>query len=283
MPAPEPGRSSNSSRIAFTDGLSFRQARMALLVALLLGLVVTAAQITTSYFNTRANIDSGVRAIMESNISAASHITLNIDTVLAAELARGMLKYPSISEVKLVDSFGDVIGIATENDSQLQRSEIVDWLFGHADPISIDLYNPYSEHIDVKELGQLIIQVDNTSGGTLFLQTAVITLVAVVLLTLLLATILMAMFYSQVTKPLTNIALALDKIDPEASDNVAIPTPKRHIRDEIGRLIGSYNQQLRATGEHLQKRKSAEFELKFYMGELENKVDERTTEAVEAR
>lgn len=269
--------------IAFADGLSFKQARQALAVALLLSLFVAGMQITSNFLDTRRDIDAGIRAIMESNTSAASHITLNIDTVLAAELARGMLKYPGITEVKLTDSFGDIIGRASDVGHTQAQSPLLIWLFGPPKAVVVDLYNPYTNKIDIKELGQLIVIVDSSSTGQAFLHSAIITLIGVVLVTLLLASILMAQFYSQVTKPLTDMALALESINPRSSDNKPIPIPRRHNRDEIGRLIESYNQQLQSAQDHLNKRKSAEFELKFYMNELENQVSVRTAEAMAAK
>lgn len=275
--------SQNVSNIKFTDGLSYKQARLTIFVAMILGILVSLRQVGTDLVDTRNEIKTTVMAIITSNISAAAHITQSIDSELARELAEGMIKHPSITRVFLVDSFNDVIGAAEEPYDPLEQSKMVEFLFDKPYQLSQALINPYTADPEVGTLGQLVVIVDSHDAGTHFIHNAMWTFIATFVQTLILSIILMTLFYFRVTQPLKRVTESVASLDPRRPDNKKIPVPSSHSRDEIGQLIQSYNSQLVAIKEHLKKRQDAEKELKYYMAGLEARVEVRTAEANEAR
>ncbi len=273
----------NVSNIKFTDGLSYKQARLTIFVAMILGIIVSIRQVGTDLVDTRREIDEAVKAIITSNISAAGHITQSIDSELAKELAEGMIKHPNITRVFLVDSFDDVIGAAEEPFNPLKQNALVEFLFGKPYQITQTLVNPYAEGSNIGSLGQLVVIVDSHNAGIHFIHNALTSFVATFIQTLILSLILMALFYFRVTQPLKRVTASVASLDPRRPDNKKIPVPSSHHHDEIGQLIQSYNSQLVAIKEHLKKRQDAEKELKYYMAGLEARVEVRTAEANEAR
>ncbi|WNO09444.1 response regulator [Teredinibacter sp. KSP-S5-2] len=271
------------SRIKFTDGLSYKQARLTIIVAMILGLIVSLREVSADLDDTRRAIDETVRAIITSNLSAAAHITQSIDSELANELAEGMIKHPSITRVFLVDSFNDVIGAAEEKIDPSKQNPLIERLFGKPYQVTQSLINPYATESELASLGQLVVIVDSYEEGKHFLENSISTFVATFIQTLALSLILMTLFYFRVTQPLKRVTEAVASLDPRRSDNRKITIPDSHKKDEIGQLIQSYNNQLMAIKEHLIKRQDAEKELKYYMADLEERVEERTAEANEAR
>jgi hypothetical protein len=80
--------------IKFTNRLSYKQARLTVLVGFILGTLLSLIQIGIDYASEDASINREIQALLKISHDTASRIAYNIDTELAQELTGGLLKSP---------------------------------------------------------------------------------------------------------------------------------------------------------------------------------------------
>ncbi|MGI0117653.1 response regulator [Zooshikella sp. RANM57] len=262
--------------IKFTKRLSYKQARNTVLVAFLLGLALSIAQVTLDYIYEKAFIDVQIRSILDITRNPAARMAYIIDHELAQELVNGLLKSPSVIGVELIDSNANVLASAKEAMYDAPYRGISDFLFGktryYQEPLTID-YNPN------ELLGYLNLEIDTYAIGSSFLQRSLTTLATGFVRSLVLSVILLVLFYCTLTKPLVSLIKALTQVNPEDEKNaVQLPYPKHHEDDEIGCLVKTTNQYLQSLHSNLTRRQEAEAQLRHYLGQLETIVDQRTGE-----
>src|SRR5476649_822833 len=116
--------------IAFTQRLSFKQARLTVLVGFVLGTLLSLVQITLDYASEDASINREIRSLLEISHNPASRIAYNIDAELAQELTLGLLRSPVIIGAQLTDNNGNVLANVQRPASQSRYRAISDFLFG---------------------------------------------------------------------------------------------------------------------------------------------------------
>ena len=261
--------------INVTQRLSIRLTRNTVLLALLLGILLNLVQVTADYFHARKSMDQTIQALLDISYSPASQIAYNIDTRLAQELLEGLLRHPAIDRAKIVDPDGRVLASRSQPPEQSPYRWLSDMLFGSQKTYTRDLRVPQLSNVD---LGNLTITVDTFYFGDTFLQRAAYTIVSGFAKSLILAIILLFLFYMTLTKPLSSVIQSLRRVDTEAPEKTRLRVPAGHQDDEIGLLVRITNEHLHKIDENLQKLRSAEGQLKQYSEELEQIVEERTRE-----
>ena len=95
---------------------------------------------------------------------------------------------------------------------------------------------------------------------------------------LVLAALLLLLFYFMLTKPLVTVIGALSASDPRQPERTRLDCPPGHEDDEIGVLVKVANRQFVSMATEIQQRRAAETRLTHYLGELEDIVAARTDE-----
>jgi signal transduction histidine kinase len=261
--------------IKFTQRLSYKQARLTVLVGFLLGAVLSIIQIGLDYANVDEAINRQMRSLLEISHNPASRIAYNIDAELAKELTLGLLRSELIVAARLTDNNGTPLANVSRPRLQGNYRLISDLLFGatrsYEDPL---FFGGLAED----RLGTLSITVDTFAIGNRFLHRSEITLITGFLRTLMFTVILLVLFYTMLTKPLTRVIKALSSSDPHLPKPAKLDFPPGHEQDEIGILVKVANQQFVSMATEIQQRRAAENRLTEYLGELENIVSARTTE-----
>lgn len=80
--------------IKFAHRLSYKQARLTVLVGFVLGTLLSLIQIGIDYASEDASINREIRSLIEISHNPASRIAYNIDAELAQELTLGLLHSP---------------------------------------------------------------------------------------------------------------------------------------------------------------------------------------------
>jgi signal transduction histidine kinase/ActR/RegA family two-component response regulator len=261
--------------ISFTNRLSFKQARLTVLVGFALGTVLSLIQITLDYASEDASIDREIRSLLEISHNPAARIAYNIDAELAQELTLGLLRSPAIMGARLSDNNNVVLAEVERPRTESRYRMISDFLFGESRQFEDILH---LNHMPNDSIGTLHLTVDTFAFGSHFLQRAEITLINGFARSLLLSGILLAMFYFTLTKPLVGVIRALSRSDPHSPEQTRLPCPPCHERDEIGVLVQVANEQLETIASELAQRRTAENRLTEHLSELENIVSARTTE-----
>jgi signal transduction histidine kinase/CheY-like chemotaxis protein len=245
---------------------------MTVLLALVIGSLLSLIQIALDYASADATINHEARTLLEISRQPAGRELASPDTQRARDLLEGLLQAPAVVHAELLDGNGAALANlsrpALEDGWQRQLSSR---LFGRQRTVEVAL--PLGPE---RPPGLLRLEVDTYAYGSHFLHRAGITLARCLLASLLLSLTLFGLYYLQLTRPLTALIEALDKRDPRLADQPPLPCPDAHRHDEIGRLISACNHQLTRLDAEIAQRRSAETQLTRSLGELEERVQERT-------
>nr|WP_302469999.1 response regulator [Pseudomonas azerbaijanorientalis] len=268
--------------IKFTNRLSFKQARLTVLVGFILGTLLSLLQIGIDYASEDASINREILSLLEISHNPASRIAYNIDAELAKELTQGLLRSPAIIGAKLTDNNGTVLANSKRPEVQNGYRMFSDFLFGASRQFEDRLY---LDNLPNESLGTLRLKVDTYAFGNRFLRRAEVTLINGFARSLLLSGILLALFYVMLTKPLVRVIRELSGRDPGNTEPTSLECPAGHANDEIGVLVKVANQQFKNIATEIRQRRNAENRLTEYLGQLENIVSARTAElkAINAR
>ena len=261
--------------IKFTNRLSYKQARLTVLVGFILGTLLSLLQIGIDYASEDASINREILSLLEISHNPASRIAYNIDAELAQELTLGLLRSPAIIGAQLIDNNNNVLANVKRPGVQSSYRVISDFLFGANRQFEDRLY---LDHLPTESLGTLRLDVDTYSFGNRFLRRAEVTLLNGFARSLLLTGILLALFYVMLTKPLVRVIRELSNRDPRSTESTSLECPTDHENDEIGVLVKVANQQFENIATEIQQRRNAENRLTDYLGQLENIVSARTAE-----
>ncbi|MDH1624096.1 response regulator [Pseudomonas chengduensis] len=261
--------------ISLTNRLSFKQAGLTVLVAFILGTLLSVTQVAVDYASEEASINREIRALLEISHNPAARIAYNIDAELAQELVLGLLRSPAVTRAELIDNSGLVLASVSRPRRESRYRVFSDSLFGaqrqFQDPLHVS-------HAPDEALGVLRLEVDTYAFGSHFLRRSLLTLLTGFARSLLLSLILLVLFYFMLTKPLTGVIRALSERNPQDPQHRPVPCPKGHERDEIGTLVEVTNRQLSSIAQEIEQRRNAEDRLTQYLNELENIVSARTAE-----
>ncbi|WP_409261766.1 response regulator [Pseudomonas putida] len=277
MLAQRKGRETGSGPmdIKFTNRLSYKQARLTVLVGFILGTLLSLIQIGIDYASEDASINREVQALLQISHNPASRIAYNIDSELALELTRGLLESPAVIRARLIDNNETVLADVERPRLQDRYRPLSDFLFGEKRQFKERLY---LTHMPEEYLGTLYLDVDTYAFGGRFLDRAGVTLLNGFARSLVLTGILLALFYMMLTKPLVTVIGALTGRDPRQPGQTRVDCPPGHELDEIGVLVKVANQQFVSMATEIQQRRTAENRLTQYLNELEDIVSARTEE-----
>ncbi len=261
--------------IRFTQRLSYKQARLTVLVGFVLGTLLSLMQIGIDYASEDASINREILSLLEISHNPASRIAYNIDAELAQELSMGLLRSPAIIGAELIDNNNTVLASVKRPELQSSYRFISDFLFGAQRQFEDRLY---LDHLPSESLGMLRLDVDTFAFGSRFLRRAEVTLLNGFARSLILTGLLLALFYVMLTKPLVRVIRELSSRDPSSNEQSRLECPTGHQSDEIGVLVSVANQQFENISTEIQQRRTAENRLTEYLAQLENIVSARTAE-----
>jgi signal transduction histidine kinase/ActR/RegA family two-component response regulator len=275
MLAQRKGRETGSGLmdIKFTNRLSYKQARLTVLVGFILGTLLSLIQIGIDYASEDASINREVRALLQISHNPASRIAYNIDAELALELTRGLLQSPAVVRARLIDNNDTVLADVERPRLEDRYRPLSDFLFGEQRQLQDRLF---LAHMPEEYLGTLYLDVDTYAFGSRFLDRAGVTLLTGFARSLVLTGILLALFYMMLTMPLVNVIGALSASDPRKPRQTRLECPHGHEHDEIGVLVKVANQQFVSMATEIEQRRTAENRLTQYLNELEDIVSART-------
>ncbi|KTC33671.1 hypothetical protein AO260_21060 [Pseudomonas sp. ABAC21] len=153
--------------IRFAHRLSYKQARLTVLVGFILGTLLSLGQIGIDYASEDASINREIRSLIEISHNPASRIAYNIDAELAKELTLGLLHSPAIIRAQVVDNNGVILADVNRPRSEGTYRPISDFLFGANRQFEDRLF---LSHMPDESLGVLYLDVDTYAFGSRFLR-----------------------------------------------------------------------------------------------------------------
>ena len=256
--------------ITLRKSLAYRQARNAVLVAFVIGLIFGSVQIIIDYISLTSDVNASVAKVLTTANRAAYHAAYNLDENGALQITRGLVSNAPIIAATITDNFGAVLGQASTAEAHT-TSLVSRWLFGDINIIEQALVESHSQHSTV---GTLLVTVDPALTSPIFIQRSLIVLISGLLSNLLLATILIAVFYFTLTNA---ILLASSRLQT-GKTNERIPMPETHREDEFGVLVNGFNEHLDVIGTQHQQIVQTNANLEKLVAKRTRQLDRKNSE-----
>ena len=242
----------------FFEGISFRLAKVGVVLALLVGILMSAVQIYISYTvkstEIRTQIDRAVGVLSP----PAERAIFTLDTELAQEVVNGLMRYPFVVEVTLVDEIGDVIA-AHAREPLASKTRWLTRLIGDE---FFYLEAPLNVPIAAKSKGALRFTVDMNIAYAPFYRASALEISIGLIRSSLLVFALFIAFYYMLTKPLSRLAAEIKRINPGSPGEQRLSMEREGRDDELAQLAASANQLLEAVDLALAKRRAVEIVLR---------------------
>lgn len=227
--------------------MSFKQARAAVIITLLIGLFFCALQIFWDLQEERHQIDRTVNQVLATVRDSATQAAYGLDETLAGRVVSGLFEYEPIEHARLRDDFGNVLAEAKRTRPPSNFSWLTSVMFGRNQHYEV----PLTIGDDNRLVGYLEVGVDTGLIAAGFINRAILILVSGIARNALLALLLTVFFYITLTKPLLRLVNALGDVDPRYPGRRKFVVPLAHKEDELGLLAGSANRLLEAIGENV--------------------------------
>ncbi len=220
--------------------LSYRQARLVVMIAVGLGMLFSFLQIYLDYFSTQKEFDSTINQLLDTIKQPAIQAAYTLDRGLAEKVVQGLFHYQAIYKVELLDDSKETLAKDKKALIETQWRWISELIFGQEKIYQIPLFLPQNS-----QFGLLKVTVDTHFIAISFLERGLVILMSGLARHLLLAALLLYLFHYIVTKPLFNIAITLASLDPFQPKKNHLSSPPGHDEDELGQLVNSINQLLK--------------------------------------
>jgi len=274
-------------KLHWSDRISFKLARTAVIIAFSVGLVLSAGQVYLDYLDEGGLLDQKVNKSLAVSQKAATRAVLILDADLAQEVVSGLLEYDYISEAAILDDHGsELAGERKQTGGSARKS--VEFSRYFIEDRSVHTWELELPDTMAERPGNLRVVVDRAIGLQPFFSRAVTTFISGLVRNLLLVLLLYFAFHQGLTKPLSQIVDKISSINPEHPREQRISVHKRHQGDELGLLVGQMNlsfdavqvllDNLRSTNKALS---SSEESLRKRSWELEQEVERTKKTSVE--
>ncbi len=242
----------------FFEGISFRLAKVGVVLALVVGMSMSAIQLYLDYQDQVDEVERKIGLLIEVALPPAERAIYTLDNELAEEVATGLMLYDFILNVTLKDELGNEVASKereakpsnTRWITKLIRDEFVSYGARLQMPDGSDSYG----FIDV------VIDMDRVFEG-LYKHSGLLMSTGLIRSSILVFGLFIA-FHYMLTKPLIRINNEIKEINPGSPGEQRLSVPKSHKTDEFDQLVHSANQLLDTVDLALSKRRAVEVVLR---------------------
>lgn len=266
-----------SSGVSPWRSLTFKQAVLTLLVALVLGLAVGAVQLWLDWGEMRKEVRRSLDETLSLVEGSASEAVYQLHEELGRQLIDGLFALESLRRAELRDDFGQVLA---EREHPMPVTGLTrDWAWLFADICRVQRPLTYAVGSEQPALvGQLSLELAPEVLVERFLRQALTDSLLGSLRALFISALVVAIFYLMITRPLLRLGAAIARVDPANPGRWQAPALPTHRRDELGLLLNHLQHLLGASQAALDERDRARAELSALARDLEVRVRERTAE-----
>lgn len=261
--------------LKFRERLAYKHAKLVVVTAFLLGVVVSSVQIFIDYQNQNQRLRSTFLALKETSVNPAAEAVWNLDEELAKSIVEGLYTNVGLLHVSIEVENGNVLAEKTRPMVDQRYRWITTILFGERTIETVSLTQ--TENSLTRVLGYLRITYDPYEESVSFIKRSAVVLISGIVKNLVLALLLFFIFYRHLTRPVEKLTESLNRIHPKDENNdLVVYDPHyqgefKQMYDKLNLLIGELNENSR-TREQVQK------SLNDINISLEKKVRTRTEE-----
>ena len=242
-------------KLEFKNSLSVKLLRVVLLSALIVGAVLSCAQIVFDAYKTRQAVAGDAQRILDMFRDPSTQAVYSLDREMGMQVIEGLFQDDA---VRMASIGHPNEAMLAEKSRDLQKSSsrwLTDPILGQESTFSTQLVGrgPYSEYY-----GDLSITLDTATYGQGFLVNSVIIFISGVLRALFLGLVLYLVYHWLLTKPLSRIIEHLSTVNPDRPSEHQLPQLKGHEKNELGIWVNTANQLLASIERNTHLRHEAE-------------------------
>lgn len=240
------------------NSLSVRLFQQVLLWALIVGILLSSAQIVYDLRLERRHIDKAAEQILAMSRDPATQAVYSFDRAMASQVAEGLFEHKAVRFVSIGDTREAPLAIREEPLAELPYRALTDRLLGADRQYSIELRGREPER---EYYGELRLTLDTAPYGQDFLQRSLIVFASGILRAVAMALVLYLLYHILLTRPLSRILSNLAQINPDQPGRILIPALPGHEKNELGIWIDKANELLESIERNSSQRLEAEASL----------------------
>ncbi|QRY79494.1 EAL domain-containing protein [Pseudomonas sp. PDNC002] len=235
--------------------LSLKLLRMVLLAALVVGVVLSCAQIVYDAHKARQNVHNDAQRILAMVRDPSTQAVYSLDRDMAMQVLEGLFQHEAVRYAAI--GHPDEPMLAEKSRPLLDSNTrwLTDPILGAEQNYSIRLAGRGGSN---EYYGDLKITLDTAPYGDDFVATSVIIFISGIFRAMALSLVLFMVYHWLLTKPLSKIIEHLASINPDRPSQHKLPMPDGHEKDELGLWVNTANQLLASIERNGHLRREAE-------------------------
>ncbi|MGE1175939.1 bifunctional diguanylate cyclase/phosphodiesterase [Pseudomonas sp. BW7P1] len=242
-------------KLELKNSLSVKLLRVVLLSALIVGVVLSCAQIVFDAYKTRQAVAGDAERILDMFRDPSTQAVYSLDREMGMQVIEGLFQDDAVRQASIGHPNEAMLAQKSRELQQSSSRWLTDLILGQERTFTTQLVGrgPYSEYY-----GDLSITLDTATYGQSFIVSSVIIFISGVLRALALGLVLYLVYHWLLTKPLSRIIEHLTEINPDRPSEHKIPQIKGHEKNELGIWINTANQLLESIERNTHLRHEAE-------------------------
>ncbi|WP_296250472.1 putative bifunctional diguanylate cyclase/phosphodiesterase [Pseudomonas sp. UBA4194] len=242
-------------KLELKNSLSVKLLRVVLLSALIVGVVLSCAQIVFDGYKTRQAISNDAERILAMFRDPSTQAVYSLDREMGMQVIEGLFQDNAVRQASIGHPNETMLAERSRPLQPLASRWLTDMILGQESSFSTPLVgrSPYSEYY-----GDLRITLDTATYGEDFIISSVIIFISGTLRALAMGLVLYLVYHWILTKPLSRIIEHLTQINPDRPSEYQLPVPKGHERNELGVWVNTANQLLASIERNTHLRHEAE-------------------------
>ncbi|MFU2325265.1 putative bifunctional diguanylate cyclase/phosphodiesterase [Pseudomonas sp. NFX98] len=242
-------------KLELKNSLSVKLLRVVLLSALIVGVVLSCAQIVFDAYKTRQAVAGDAERILDMFRDPSTQAVYSLDREMGMQVIEGLFQDDAVRQASIGHPNEAMLAQKSRELQQSSSRWLTDLILGKERTFTTQLVGrgPYSEYY-----GDLSITLDTATYGQGFIVSSVIIFISGVLRALAMGLVLYLVYHWLLTKPLSRIIEHLTEINPDRPSEHKIPQLKGHEKNELGIWINTANQLLESIERNTHLRHEAE-------------------------
>jgi diguanylate cyclase (GGDEF)-like protein len=226
-----------------------------LLSALIVGVVLSCAQIVFDAYKTHQAVANDAERILDMFRDPSTQAVYSLDREMGMQVIEGLFQDAAVRQASIGHPNEAMLAQKTRELQHSHSRWLTDLILGKERTFTTQLVGrgPYSEYY-----GDLSITLDTATYGQGFIVSSVIIFISGVLRALAMGLVLYLVYHWLLTKPLSRIIEHLTEINPDRPSEHKIPLLKGHENNELGIWINTANQLLESIERNTHLRHEAE-------------------------
>ena len=242
-------------KLELKNSLSVKLLRVVLLSALVVGVVLSCAQIVFDAYKTRQAVANDAQRILDMFRDPSTQAVYSLDKEMGMQVMEGLFQDESVRMAAIGHPNETMLAEKSRPLQEVSSRWLTDLILGQERSFTTQLVGrgPYSEYY-----GDLSITLDTATYGEGFIVSSVIIFISGMLRALAMGLVLYLVYHWLLTKPLSRIIEHLTEINPDRPSAHKIPQLRGHERNELGLWINTANQLLESIERNTHLRHEAE-------------------------